>query len=78
LNQPIGSTLLDAQAALHWLAAQPPDLDEVRQSLANTTAAAKRAGDITGRYRDLIKKHTSDGSTGHHLRNPRGRRTYAP
>ena len=56
LNQPIGSTLLDAQAALHWLAAQPPDLDEVRQSLANIIAAAKRAGDITGRYRDLKKK----------------------
>jgi C4-dicarboxylate-specific signal transduction histidine kinase len=62
LNQPIGSTLLDAQAALHWLAAQPPDLDEVRQSLANIIAAAKRAGDITGRYRDLIKKtpHRAD------------------
>jgi C4-dicarboxylate-specific signal transduction histidine kinase len=55
LNQPIGSTLLDTQAALHWLAAQPPDLDEVRQSLVNIIAAAKRAGDITGRYRDLIK-----------------------
>jgi len=62
LNQPIGSTLLDAQAAFHWLAAQPPDLDEVRQSLANIIAAAKRAGDITGRHRDLIKKtpHRAD------------------
>jgi C4-dicarboxylate-specific signal transduction histidine kinase len=62
LNQPIGSTLLDAQAALHWLAAQPPDLDEVRQSLANIIAAAKRAGDITGRCRDRIEKtpHRAD------------------
>ena len=30
VNQPIAATVTNAQAALRWLGAQPPDLDEVR------------------------------------------------
>ena len=62
VNQPIAAAMLNAQAALRWLAAQPPDLDEAKQALTRIVEAAKRAGDVIGRIRDLIKKspHRAD------------------
>jgi len=62
VNQPIAAAMLNAQAALRWLAAQPPDLDEAKQALTRIVLAAKRAGDVIGRIRDLIKKspHRAD------------------
>ena len=33
VNQPIAATVANAQAALRWLGAEPPNLDEVRQAL---------------------------------------------
>ena len=56
VNQPIAATIMDAQAALHWLGARTPDLEEVRQALARIVKSGKRAGDVTGRIRELIKK----------------------
>ena len=56
VNQPITATVISAQAALHYLAAQPPDLEEVRQALAAIVEAGKRGGDVISRIRDLIKK----------------------
>jgi signal transduction histidine kinase len=53
VNQPIAAALTNAQAALRWLDARPPDLDEVRQALARIVRDAHRAGDIIGRIRDL-------------------------
>jgi C4-dicarboxylate-specific signal transduction histidine kinase len=56
VKQPIGATVSNAQAALRWLARQPPDLEEVREALAHIVQDGKRAGDVVGRIRDLIKK----------------------
>jgi PAS domain S-box-containing protein len=56
VSQPIAATRLNAQAALRWLGAQPPNLNEVRQILGQITDDSKRAGDVIGRIRDLIKK----------------------
>jgi PAS domain S-box-containing protein len=56
VNQPIAATVTNAQAALRWLDARPPDLDEVRQALARIVRDAHRAGDVIGRIRDLVKK----------------------
>ena len=56
VNQPIAATVLNAQAALRWLGAQPPNLNEVRRSLGQITDNSKRAGDVIGRIRALIKK----------------------
>jgi PAS domain S-box-containing protein len=56
VNQPIAAAVTNAQAALRWLDARPPDLDEVRQALARIVRDAQRAGDVIGRIRDLIKK----------------------
>jgi PAS domain S-box-containing protein len=56
VSQPIAATILNAQAALRWLSAQPPNLDEVRQTLGRIRDDSKRAGDVIGRIRALIKK----------------------
>ena len=56
VNQPIAATVTNAQAALRWLGAQPPDLEEVRQALGRIVKDGNRAGDVIGRIRDLIKK----------------------
>ena len=56
VSQPVAATETNARAALRWLAARPPDLEEVRQALASIVRDSKRAGDVIGRIRDLIKK----------------------
>jgi signal transduction histidine kinase len=56
VNQPIAAAVINAQAALRWLAARPPDLEEVRQALERILSAGARAGEVLGRIRALIKK----------------------
>ena len=56
VNQPIAATVINAQAALRWLAAQPPDLEEARQALGRIVKDGNRAGEVIGRIRALIKK----------------------
>ena len=56
VNQPIAGTLANAQAALRWLGAETPDLDEVRKALDRIVRDSVRAGAVVGRIRDLIKK----------------------
>jgi PAS domain S-box-containing protein len=56
VNQPIAATLTNAQAALRWLGAQSPDLEEVRQALDGIVKDANRAGEVIGRIRELIRK----------------------
>ena len=54
--QPLGAGVTNAEAALRWLGAQPPDLDEVRQALGRAVKDGQRAAEIIGRIRTLIKK----------------------
>jgi NO-binding membrane sensor protein with MHYT domain len=54
--QPLGAGVTNAEAALRWLDAQPPDLDEVRQALGRAVNNGSRAAEIIGRIRSLIKK----------------------
>ena len=56
VNQPIAAAVTYAQAALRWLEARPPDLEEVRQALGSIVKDANRAGDVIGRIRELVKK----------------------
>ena len=56
VNQPIAATVTNAQAALRWLGAEPPDLDEVRQALGRIVRDGSRAGAVVGRIRNIIKK----------------------
>jgi PAS domain S-box-containing protein len=56
INQPIAATVINAQAALRWLDARPPDLEETREALARVVKNGIRAGDVIDRIRAIIKK----------------------
>ncbi len=56
VNQPIAASVTNAQAALRWLGTNPPNLEEVREALDRIVDNAKRAGDVIGRIRGLVKK----------------------
>jgi C4-dicarboxylate-specific signal transduction histidine kinase len=56
VNQPIAASVINAQAALRWLGSELPNLEEVRQALGRIVQSGRRAGDVVGRIRALIKK----------------------
>jgi PAS domain S-box-containing protein len=56
VNQPIAATVTNAQAALRWLDARPPELEETRQAVARIVNDGIRAGDVVDRIRAIIKK----------------------
>jgi PAS domain S-box-containing protein len=56
INHPIGAALINAETALRWLARQPPDMQRARQALDRIVKDGKRAADIIGRIRELVKK----------------------
>jgi PAS domain S-box-containing protein len=56
VNQPIAGAATNAEAALRWLGARPPDLEKVRQSLDYIIQDVHRAGDVIGRIRELVRK----------------------
>jgi NO-binding membrane sensor protein with MHYT domain len=56
INQPITAVVTNADAGLMWLAAQPPDLEEVQDAFDRVIKAAKQAGEVIGRIRALVKK----------------------
>jgi PAS domain S-box-containing protein len=56
VNQPIGAARNNAHAALRFLAADPPNLAEVREALECVVNETYRADEIIGRIRDQVKK----------------------
>jgi len=54
--QPITAGITYAQAALNWLLAQPPRLDDARKALGLAVEEGNRATDILTRIRSLSKK----------------------
>lgn len=56
LNQPLTAVLSNAQAALRFLDHDPPDLDEVRDSLVHIVENDKRAGEVIRRLRAMLRK----------------------
>jgi PAS domain S-box-containing protein len=56
VNQPIAAAVTNTHAALRWLSAQRPDLEEVRQALGRILENGNRAGEVIARIRALIKK----------------------
>jgi len=55
VSQPIGAIVADAQAALRFMGARPPDLQEVREALASIVEGGFRAGDVVSRVRAMVK-----------------------
>ena len=58
VNQPIAAAVANASACLHWLAAQPPNLDEARAAAMNVVKDGTRAAEIVSHIRLLFKKAT--------------------
>ncbi|WP_407160668.1 AAA family ATPase [Bradyrhizobium sp. STM 3557] len=56
VNQPIGATLNNASAALHWLSKEPADLEKARQALNRILSNGNRVSEVVGRMRALFKK----------------------
>jgi PAS domain S-box-containing protein len=56
VNQPLAAIVADANAALNWLAADPPDLGNVRASLNAIVGDGERAGQVLLRIRALLSR----------------------
>jgi C4-dicarboxylate-specific signal transduction histidine kinase len=56
VNQPLAAAVTNADAALRWLDAKPPNLEEVRQGLGRIVKDGNRAGDVLRRIRAIVKK----------------------
>jgi PAS domain S-box-containing protein len=56
VNQPIAGVVSNAEAAMRWLGAKPPNLDQAREVLGHVVKDGMRAGDVIHRIRALIKK----------------------
>ncbi|MCA1453433.1 PAS domain-containing protein [Bradyrhizobium sp. BRP22] len=56
INQPLTAILSNAQAALHFLAQESPDLAEIRDALEEIVHEDNRAGEVIHRLRHLLKK----------------------
>src|SRR5207249_5939899 len=56
INQPLAAIVTNAEAALRWLAADPPDINEARDTLANIVDDGNRAGNVIARIRSMLRK----------------------
>jgi two-component system sensor kinase FixL len=56
INQPLAAIVADANACLHWLAADPPPLDSVREALAAVVKDGERASEVIARIRALLSR----------------------
>ena len=56
VNQPLAAIVADASACLQWLAADRPDLDNVREALTAVVKDSERAAEVIGRIRGLLSR----------------------
>jgi C4-dicarboxylate-specific signal transduction histidine kinase len=59
VNQPLTAIMSNAQAALHLLKKEPPDLPEVTEALKDIVSEDNRASEVIQRLRMLMKKGES-------------------
>jgi signal transduction histidine kinase len=62
LNQPLGAILTNAEAAELLLAADRPDLDQVKEILGDIRQADQRAADIIQHLRALLRRKSEMGA----------------
>jgi len=56
VSQPIAAAMANARAALRWLGADPPNLEEIRLALSRIIEDGERGRVIIDRIRGLVKK----------------------
>ncbi|HEV3216816.1 MAG TPA: ATP-binding protein [Vicinamibacterales bacterium] len=62
VNQPLTAVITNANACLRWLAAEPPNLEEARQSLTRIVRDGDRAAEVLKRIRALVKKSAPEAA----------------
>jgi signal transduction histidine kinase len=60
VNQPLTGITTRANAALHWLASETPNIDRARAALSQIVTAGHRASDIITSIRAMFKKDTNE------------------
>lgn len=60
VNQPLSGVVVNATACLNWLAANPPNLVEVREAVQRIVRDGQRAGDVIARIRAMATKRTTE------------------
>src|SRR5262249_45020729 len=53
---PVGAAVTNAHVALHWLDAEPQNLEKVRQALRRVVKNGDRAGEVINRIHGFIQK----------------------
>jgi signal transduction histidine kinase len=56
VNQPLSGIVSSGGACLRWMAADPPNMNEVREAVRRIVAAGKHAGEVIARIRALTKR----------------------
>jgi PAS domain S-box-containing protein len=56
INQPLAAADINASAALRWLAAQPPNLEEAREAASMAILEVHRASHVIQRVRTFLQK----------------------
>jgi len=56
VNQPLGAMVANAAACTRWLAAEPPEIGKTRRVLESIAADGRRASEVIGRIRALVKR----------------------
>jgi len=56
INQPLSGVVSSGSACLRWLAADPPNLEEARESVRRIVAAGRHAGEVIARIRALTTR----------------------
>jgi len=56
VNQPVAAIMANSEAAMRWLAKDPPNLDEARAALGRITRDADRTSAVVGRTRGMLTK----------------------
>jgi len=56
INQPLAGVVTSANAALNWLAANPPNLSKTRETLERILRDGTRGGEVLVRIRALLKR----------------------
>jgi PAS domain S-box-containing protein len=60
VNQPLMAIVTNAEACLHWLAKDRPDLDEARKAAQRAVSNGHRAGNVLRSIRTLVSKSSRD------------------
>jgi C4-dicarboxylate-specific signal transduction histidine kinase len=62
INQPLAGVVTNAETGLRWLVANPPDIQEARESLKLIVRDGNRASAVVRRVRDFVRKEGGEAT----------------